>query len=225
MKFDCEQFTLQPLSAQREWTFENFPVLRAQISLLEPSSPDAWRNIRRFYRLQSRAFLKYCQGEVFPWARKEAENALSNSVPAVCFEAELSAQTTYQSGQLWSLYTQTRDTAFPGAPTLHRWGDTWNLSTGYPIRLNAFFPPRSHWKKRFLSAVAAQIRRQEQHGLARYHPGWQKLIKRYFSPHNFYLTPEGIAIFYPMYAIAPAAEKIPVFVLPYDGEPPLKPLR
>ena len=37
-----------------------------------------------------------------------------------------------------------------------------------------------------------------------------------FPPLNFYLTEEGLAFFYPMYAIAPAVEGIPVFTVPYD---------
>ena len=31
------------------------------------------------------------------------------------------------------------------------------------------------------------------------------------------LTAEGLAYFWPMYAIAPASEGVPVFLLPYDG--------
>ena len=41
---------------------------------------------------------------------------------------------------------------------------------------------------------------------------------------RFYLTPEGLAFFYPMYAIAPAAEGIPVFTVPYEAVGPYVPV-
>ena len=44
-------------------------------------------------------------------------------------------------------------------------------------------------------------------------PGTQRAggagSERSLSPLNFYLTEEGLAFFYPMYAIAPAVEGIP----------------
>lgn len=43
------------------------------------------------------------------------------------------------------------------------------------------------------------------------------MLRRHFNPRNFYLTDSGLAFFYPMYAIAPAMEGIPVFTLPWNG--------
>ena len=57
--------------------------------------------------------------------------------------------------------------------------------------------------------------RQETAGISRYHEGVRRLLRRHFNPQNFYLTAEGLSFFYPMYAIAPAMEGIPVFTLPY----------
>ncbi|MFR0769046.1 MAG: RsiV family protein [Dysosmobacter sp.] len=44
------------------------------------------------------------------------------------------------------------------------------------------------------------------------------------QPHAVLLTPEGLAFFYPMYAIAPAAEGIPVFTVPYEAVGPYVPV-
>ena len=52
--------------------------------------------------------------------------------------------------------------------------------------------------------------------IRRYAEGWRRRLRRSLSPLNFYLTEEGLAFFYPMYAIAPAVEGIPVFTVPYD---------
>lgn len=57
-------------SAEREWTVEGLPVLTAQVSLPEPvgSENRTTRRIRRYYRAQCRAFLRYCDRWLFPMA-------------------------------------------------------------------------------------------------------------------------------------------------------------
>ena len=99
--------------------------------------------------------------------------------------------------------------------TLRR-GDTWDLSDGYPVPLSAFFPRRSGWRRRLMEAAEAEVRRREAAGVSRYHEGVRRKLRRYFNPHNFYLTAEGLVFFYPMYAIAPAAEGVPAFLVPWE---------
>ena len=78
--------------------------------------------------------------------------------------------------------------------------------------------PSSQRKKMKRKNLAAEeIRRRERSGAARYHEDWPRLLRRRFNPQNYYLTPEGLTVFYPMYAIAPPAEGIPTFLLPYGG--------
>ena len=57
-------------------------------------------------------------------------------------------------------------------------------------------------------------------GCSLFDPDWPRLLRRSFDPERFYLTPEGIAVFFPLYAIAPYAEGIPVFLIPYPEAPP-----
>ena len=121
---------------------------------------------------------------------------------------------TYNQGGLWSLYTQSRETAVSGPALLTRRGDTWDLSGGYPVELSAFFPPRSGCKKKLLSLAAEEIQRQERSGVSRYREDWRRALRRRFNAQNYYLTAEGLTLFFPMYAIAPAAEGIPVFTFP-----------
>ena len=136
--------------------------------------------------------------------------------------AELGYRVTYNEGGLWSLYTQSREHTLPGPALLTRRGDTWDLTTGYPVPLSAFFPVRSSWRKQLLSLAAEEIQRQERAGISRYDPDWRKKLRRRFNSRNYYLTEEGLTYFFPMYAIAPAAEAIPAFTLPY-GERALLP--
>ena len=144
--------------------------------------------------------------------------ALAASAPLPCFRAELDFCVTYNENGFWSLYTQSREPGPDGRTLLRRWGDTWDLRTGYPAALPSFFPPHSGWKKQLLHLAAGEIRQQEAAGHARYLPGWQRKLRRNFNARNFYLTPEGLVFFYPMYAIAPAMEGIPAFTVPWNRQ-------
>lgn len=207
---------VQPFSVSREWTVDEIPVLSAAVSVPQPV-PDRGkiaRRVRRYYQTQCRAYLRYCEAELLPQAEREYRAALANSAPLTLLRAELSYQITYQDDRFLSLYTQSTETG--GGQTLRlRRGDTWDLAAGYPVPLSAFFPARSHWRRQLLDAAAEEIQRRERAGMSQYHPHWRKALRRAFNPQSYYLTDDALAFFFPMYAIAPAAEGIPVFRFPY----------
>ena len=222
MKTCLTELRTEPFAAERKWTVEGIPVLTAAVELPQPQGADAVsRRIRRYYQAQCKAFLRYCERWLFPQAEAEYRAALAASAPLPCFRAELGYRVTYNSGGLWSLYTQSRE--ITGHTLLTRRGDTWDLTAGYPVPLSAFFPARSPWRRQLLELAAEDIQRQERAGIARYDPEWRKKLRRRFNSRNYYLTEEGLTYFFPMYAIAPAAEAIPAFTLPYGQRDLLPP--
>ena len=221
MKTCLTELRTESFAAEREWTVEGIPVLTTAVELPQPQGADAVsRRIRRYYQIQCKAFLRYCERWLFPQAEAEYRAALAASAPLPCFRAELGYRVTYNSGGLWSLYTQSREVT--GHTLLTRRGDTWDLAAGYPVPLSAFFPARSPWRRQLLELAAEDIQRQERAGIARYDPEWRKKLRR-FNSRNYYLTEEGLTYFFPMYAIAPAAEAIPAFTLPYGQQDLLPP--
>lgn len=212
---------LQTFTAEREWTVDGIPVLSAAIALPEPipMSDKFSRRIHRYYQLQCRAYLQYCEKHLFPLAAQEYRAALANSAPLPLFRAELNYQITYHDSHFLSLYTQSSETA-PHQHLKLRRGDTWDLSTGYPVPLSDFFPDRSPWKRQLMKLASEEIQKQERTGLSKYHENWKKMLRRHFNSQNYYLTENGLAFFFPMYAIAPAEEGIPTFLLPYGKDGP-----
>lgn len=216
MRACLTELRTEPFAAEREWTVEGIPVLTASVEVPQPQGPDTVsRRIRRYYQTQCRAFLQYCERWLLPQAETEYRTALAASAPLPCFRAELEYRITYNEGGLWSLYTQSREITLPGHTLLTRRGDTWDLTTGYPVPLSAFFPARSPWRRQLLDLASEEIQRQERAGISRYNPDWRKKLRRRFNSRNYYLTTEGLTYFFPMYTIAPAAETIPAFTLPY----------
>ena len=211
-------------SAEREWAVDGIPVLTARVSLPEPAGQDTRlaRRVRRYYRAQCRAYLRYCGRQLFPTAAAAYRAALAASAPFPCVHAELDFRVTYNENGFWSLYTQSREPGIDGRTLLRRWSDTWDLRTGYPVPISSFFPPCSGYRKKLLALAAEEIQRQESAGHAQYFPHWRRMLHRQFNPRSFYLTDSGLTFFYPMYAIAPAMEGIPTFTLPWNSGPTLK---
>ncbi|WP_298028540.1 RsiV family protein [uncultured Dysosmobacter sp.] len=220
MRVSLAELHTEPFTAEREWTVEGVPVLTAAVSVPrpEPLADAVSRRIHRYYQAQCRAYLRYCERCLLPQAEAEYRAALAASSPLPFFRAELGYRVTYNEGGFWSLYTQSREPALAGPPLLTRRGDTWDLTAGYPVPLADFFPPRSPWKRRLRELAVAEIQRREQAGAARYREGWRKSLRRSFNAQNYYLTAEGLVFFFPMYALAPPAEGIPAFTLPYGSQ-------
>ena len=225
MKESLTQLSTEAMTTEREWTVEEIPVLTAAVSLPEPvpAADRISRRIRRYYQLQCRSFLRYCEAYLLPLAAAEYRDALAARQPLPRLHAELTYQVTYNEGGLWSLYTQSREQGPGGQTALLRRGDTWDLASGYPVALSALFPRRSGWRRRLLEAVEAEAAQRTAAGVSQYHEGVRRRQRQYFNPQNFYLTGEGLAVFYPMYAIAPAMEGIPVFTIPYGRGGPALP--
>ena len=218
MKERLTHLPTEPFTAEREWAVDGIPVLSASISLPRPVHRDSRtaRRIERYYRLQCRAYLRYCENFLLPQVTAEYHAALDASRPLPAVHARLEHRITWQQDGLWSLYTQSSERGLSSTPRLLvRRGDTWDLAAGYPVPLQAFFPDNRCWKKDLLAAAEAEILRQEAAGIVRCHDNWRRALRRQFNPQNHYLTEDGLTFFYPMYAIAPPSAGIPTFTIPY----------
>lgn len=216
MKNCIRQLEIETFSAEREWDVEGIPVLRADISLPCPVSPDSriQRRIERFYQLQSRSYLRYCENWLAPKAAADCRQALTDSAPLPQYTARLTYQITCNENGILSLFTDSREFT-GGKPLVLRRGDTWDLQTGYPLPASAFFPRHTPLRRLLLRTAADEIRRQEDAGISRYADNWPQAMKRTWNRSSFYITPDSFCYFWQMYAIAPAAEGIPVFSIPF----------
>ena len=210
----------KPFTLERTWDVDGVPVLAAAVSLPWPEAADrVSRRIRRYYQLQGRSFLRYCEKLLFPQARAAYQAALASSGPLPLWRAELDYHVTYNEGGFWSLYTQSREVTEEG-PLLTRRGDTWDLAEGCPVPLSRFFHRRSGWRRLLLQTAAAEMERRARAGRSRYREDWRRQLRRSFNPRNYYLTEEGLAFFLPMYAVSGAGEGIPTFLLTWrEGGP------
>ena len=209
-----DHIILQPLEQELSFCADDLPRLTAQAVLPCREGKKGGR-FNRYYRACADSFHRTCQHELFPRAEAAYCRALEDAAPIPQWQAQLTTVITLQREHLISLRSDTRVTGMPQRYAACR-GDTWDLRRGLLLSLPDCFPPHASWRRQLLELAAAQIENWETQGIARYHDSWRGTLHKAFHAHRFYLTEEGLCFFFPMSSIAPAAEGIPTFCLPYD---------
>ena len=203
--------------------YEDAPVL--SLSLSWPSLPGTcpgFRRINRCCRHLAQVWQQRWEGPVYRDACAAAAAAAQAGRPFQCWEGRLGCTITLCTGELLSLYSDAWEYTGGAHGSTVRWADTWQIPSGAPRTLASFFPPRSRWRGRVLSALADQARARMAGGETCYYDDWPARLKSAFDPDHFYLTESGLSIFYPLYAIGPYIEGIPVFSLPLPEGAPVR---
>lgn len=176
------------------------------------------RRINRYYSRLADRWRDRWTGPLLCRAKEAHRLAQGENRPFFPWEVQADYTVTLQTPERLSLYWEAYEFTGGAHGDTVRHGDTWELPWGAPMPLRCFLPPKRR-RAFVLAQVAQQIQAQVDAGEGLYFPQWPALIKSQFDPDRFYLTPEGLAVFYPLYAIAPYAEGIPTFPLSLPTEP------
>lgn len=179
-----------------------------------PEEASRMRRAGRYYRQVSECWKAHWEGPVYRDACAALAAAREASRPFHPWEAKLDFTVTCNERGLLSLYLDAYEYTGGAHGITVRQGDAWDLCSGFPRPLASFFPPRSRWRRTVLCAMLEEGRRRVAAGDTLYFDDWERTLVTGFDPCRFYLTREGIAVFYPLYTIAPYAEGIPVFTVP-----------
>jgi len=173
----------------------------------------ALKRINAFYGHQAVALLRHVKKRIMSAAIAEYSHSLAKSTPFKPFEVSASFVVTYDGDDILSIY---RDVHIRGGGyrASKRKSETWDTVYGWFVELTSFFPSGENYRKVLIKSAIKTVEKQRRTGANSYFENFQKLIRKNFSPHNFYITDEGITIFFNETTIAPRAEGILVFVLP-----------
>lgn len=210
---------LETVSLKREMSHEGIPVLSISVSvprIVRPVRPAAAKRINRYYRHACKVFLRYCETHLYKLAVEEFEGALANSFPFRKFDAVFTYTVTWNQDCVLSLYTDSYEYTGGAHGNTVRYADTWDLNTGYPLPIAAFFPHGAPWRKRLIAGAAKQAEAGIAAGEAMYFDDYKKLLVKHFNSQNFYLVSEGLAVYYQLYTVAPYVEGIVSFSMPFD---------
>lgn len=210
----CKPAPAAALWREREKTlaWEEEPVLIYTIrSLALPAAP---ARVERYYRRVEAAWTARWEKVLYPRACAALRTARAASHPFRPWEARLSAAVTLDTPERLSLYWEASELLDGLHTATLRWGDTWALPGGKPLALGELFPAGFPWRRWVLEEAARQLRARQAAGEARFWPDWEHRLARCFDPERFYLTEEGVAVFFPLYALGPHVEGLPTVFLP-----------
>ncbi len=171
-------------------------------------------HISRYYTKLTDIWKARWEHTLFPAACAALAAAREVSRPFQPWSATLDYRVTLEDDRLLSIYVDATERS-DGRPMTVRTADTWEIKTGFPHLLPDFLPKSPLWRRSLLTELTSQAETQLQHGESFFYQDAAQRLRRSFSSKRFYLTDRHLAIFFPMLSLAPAAEGIPVFLLPY----------
>ena len=213
------ELTVELKRQEWEMTLEGECVLRC--AMTRPELTGTWKRIgaiNRYYIHAAHTWRRRWERELYCMACLDLADRRAQGRPFRVWQAELETQITFQEHGLFSLWQEGRERRGYDRPLSLRRGDTWSLTEGAPRTLASFFARERRWKKHMMRQLEKQVSERIAGGESLFDADSAKRLGREFDQRNFYLTDVGVQVFFPMCALAPEAEGIPVFTVPMPGK-------
>ena len=211
----------QTTTREEVLSFQDEPVL--ELSLALPAPPWDGRGgakIQAFYDRMGQLWLRRWKEVLFPRAARALEEARARARPFSPWKAGLRCRISWEDGEVLSLCLDAAEEDGTSRPRVLRTADTWDLRHGAPLSLPERLSCGRHWRRAVLAEVRRQVLQRSETGEHTFYIDVERRIRRHFSPERFLLTPQGVSVFYPVYALGPWAEGIPVFPLALPSRSP-----
>jgi hypothetical protein len=174
-------------------------------------------NISKYYKETSQNLLNYASSEMYKEAEAEYLDSVKNNFTFRQYTVMMAYEVPFNQNEFLSVFYDVYEYTGGAHGNTTRYADSWYLPNGRQLTLANFFNSNVY-KSVIFSNIISQINTQIMQGNEKmYFDDYQKNIFKYFDEKNYYLTPEGFAIFFPLYTIAPYVSGIVTFVIPYDA--------
>lgn len=202
----------------KEYTFGNVVVLTTDIENFRVRLSNRYSEflINKALTAQKKFFVANNIKTLYPQAVQDYKNSLLNGYPFNPHGAFLNYSVTYNENCVLSFYYDTYTYTGGAHGTTLRLADTYGLNTGREIPLSAYFQDKVNYRKKVLQIILDEADKRNKEDPNLYFDDYRSLIKKYFNEQSYYLTPDGIVIFYGQYEIAPYAVGMPEFLIPYS---------
>lgn len=213
-----EAITVNKVRVESWMNYKGVPVLHYRIDypvFLHTDYEGILDNINKRYRRWVSDIQEKYETVYYQEAVKDYEYRLESNFPFHPHEAISTYEITNNQETLISLFYDHYIYSGGAHGTTKRASSTINIQTGCQVRLfqNAIDPAAD--KAQLLDRVREQIVAQMRKNNKQYFDDYPQLIFEHFNPESFYLTPEGLVIYYQQYEIAPYSSGIPEFLINY----------
>jgi len=174
--------------------------------------------LNAYYSTKAMMYIKKDIVNLYQRAMVDYEYSVANDFPVRPYEVLVGYQVTYNRDCILSLYFDRYEYTGGAHGSTVRTSDSWNIACSRPLTLMDLFPPDTNVRQYIIDRINEQIQTEAQYGSMIYFDDYENLVEQYLNLSNFYLTEDGIVIFFQQYDIAPYSTGIPEFLIPYAIE-------
>ncbi len=172
--------------------------------------------INQHYASAATAYAHHCREALFQQAKEQYEEDKQTGAPVRVFEAVTEYAVTFNEECVLSLYFDRYEYTGGAHGSTARTSDTWDLAACARIRLSALCALPARCREYVIEHVIRQIESQIGDG-EYYFDDYHRNAVIHFRPQNFYLTAEGMMVYYQQYDLAPYSSGIREFLIPYSA--------
>ncbi|NMC57185.1 MAG: DUF3298 and DUF4163 domain-containing protein [Eubacteriaceae bacterium] len=212
---DDKLVTVNTLILQDTMKYNGVALLAYRIEYPEFKSViyrKATAKMNKFYKDKAYEYEKYYRKVLFNMAVEQYKYDMQNGYPVREFDAVVEFNVTYNEFCIVSLYTDEYEYTGGAHGNTIRTSQTWNLKEQRTVKLSELFRIQLGYRIYIFKIISEEIRKDE----SIYFPDWEKLVIQTFNEESFYVTYEGIVIYYQQYDIAPYSSGIREFLIPYN---------
>ena len=205
---------IKSLSLVKEHYHKGRTVLSYDLSYPELSPPSAalrrinYENKRMIFDIVNKT-----ERNVFKAAVRQSE-ILGDTFSTLSVTA--SYQTMYLHNGLFSAFTDVFYSLGAEGSTMKRMSQTRSLTSGRQVPLRGLFKGRCDFRHVLFNELSSKISDYEKQNGELCYPDWRAKAMRIIDKSCYYLTDDGIALFFPQGSISAAVWGIPTFLIEYD---------
>lgn len=181
-----------------------------------PHNNSAENNINNMINKEIREYYNYVSRTLYNNAIKYYHESKTNDFPFHVNEAIMVYTITYNDNCFLSLYKDKYEFTGGAHGSTYRSSDTWETCEGTYIPMNCYFYNGTNYMNLLVNEITKQAEQNLNQNPGIYFEDYKNLIRENFKPENYFLTPQGMTIYYQQYDIAPYSTGIVEFTIPYD---------
>jgi hypothetical protein len=181
----------------------------------DAAPPHCARRVNARYEREAQEQRLYAGESMYDDAVADYAAAVQNGYPFHTYELMQVYAVPLNAYPLLSLYFDVYRYTGGAHGMTERSSDTWDLARCRKLEMKRLFARGYDYARPIFAYVEAEAERRMADGEAQYFDGLADNIVRYFNEKNYYLTCQGLVVYYPLYSIAPYYVGIQEFTVPY----------
>ena len=214
-----EPITVNRITTKRSLLYSDTPMVSVSIERPAMNSPlfrIGQKRINAHFDIAAKSTENYAIKKRYPEAVRIFLQSVRDGRKHFPSDILMSYKVTYNRTGIISLYIDRSDYDSSGETTV-RHGISRHVKTGFPVTLSEITEkPERRTKEQIISLVLEEAHKMEADNSVRFFPNLPKLLKKYYSKDNFYLTESSLAFYCQSGDIAPQSAGILTFNIPFD---------